>query len=171
MTVPEAIKGRFSVRKYQSQPVNDSELQKVLEAARFSQSAKNLQDWRFIVVRDRAMKNRLATAAKGQSFVAEAPVVIACCGTGVDYVMTCGQHSYPIDVAIAMENMALTAHELGLGTCWLGAFYEEQVKELLKVPEDDVRVVGLLTLGYPAVQAPGKRRKPLDEIVCYEAWS
>lgn len=85
--------------------------------------------------------------------------------------MTCGQHTYNLDVAIAMENMCLTAYELGLGTCWLGAFYEDQVKDLLGIPEDGVRVVGLLTIGYPAVQAPDKRREPLETIVRYEKWS
>ncbi len=89
--------------RYSSAPVKDGELEQVLEAARWSQSAKNLQDWRFIVVRDSSSKKRLAEAAKGQSFVAEAPVVIVCCGIDTGYVMTCGQASYPIDAAIAME--------------------------------------------------------------------
>ena len=174
MTVFEAIRQRFSVRAYKDQPVEEEKLQRVLEAARLAPSAGNRQEWRFVVVRDAALRQALVGAANSQAFVGQAPVVIAACAAGdqhVQHVMTCGQHSYPIDVAIAMENMALTAHELGLGTCWLGAFYEQQVKELLKVPEDDVRVVGLLTIGYPAVQATGKRRKPLDEIVCYETWS
>ena len=171
MTVLEAIKNRFSVRKYLPKPVSEDDLNTILEAARFSQSAKNLQDWRFIVVREESMRQKLAVAAKGQQFVQEAPVVIACCGIGTDYVMTCGQHSYSIDVAIAMENMALAAHELGLGTCWLGAFYEDQVKDLLMIPKEDVRVVGLLTIGYPAVQSPPKNRMPLDKTVSFEKWS
>jgi len=170
MTVLDAIKGRFSVRKYLDKPVGDDELRAVLEAARFSQSAKNLQDWKFIVVRDESMRRKLVDAARGQKFVSEAPVVIVCCGVGTDYVMACGQHSYTLDVAIAMENMALAAHELGLGTCWLGSFYEDEVKRLLSIPEEDVRVVGMLTLGYPASTPPPKKRKSLDEIVSYEKW-
>ena len=171
MTVLEAIKGRFSVRKYTSQPVSDSALATILEAARLSQSANNFQDWRFVVVRDESLKKKLVPAAKNQGFVAKASVVIACCGINTDYVMTCGQTTYNLDVAIAMENMCLTAYELGLGTCWLGAFYEDQVKNLLEIPEDGVRIVGLLTIGYPAVQAPEKRREPLETIVRYEKWS
>ncbi|MBT4485182.1 MAG: nitroreductase [Candidatus Latescibacteria bacterium] len=170
MSVLDAIKGRFSVRHYLPEPVSENDLNTIIEAARFSQSAKNLQDWKFIVVRDEKMRQKLSVAAKGQSFVAQAPVVIACCGTGIDYVMTCGQHAYNLDVAIAMENMALTAYELGLGTCWLGAFYEDQIKIVLSIPEDDVRVVGLLTIGRPSDQRPEKRRKKLDEIVRYETW-
>ena len=171
MRVIDAINGRFSVRSYLTKPVNESDLHTILEAARLSQSAKNLQDWRFIIVRDESMRKMLAIAAKGQQFVAAAPVVIVCCGIGTEYVMTCGQHSYPIDVAIAMENMALVAYELGLGTCWLGAFYEDQVKKYLKIPEDDMRVVGLLTVGYPAVQGRAKNRKPPEDIIRYEKWS
>ena len=170
MTILETIKGRFSVRNYLSEPVSEKDLETILEAARLSQSAKNLQDWRFIVVREKSKRQELSVAAKGQRFVAEAPVTIVCCGIGTDYVMTCGQHSYSLDVAIAMENMALTAHELGLGTCWLGAFYEGQVKKALSIPEEDVRVVGMLTVGRPAVQAPEKRRMEIDEIVMYDKW-
>jgi len=180
MTVFEAIKGRFSVRSYQTKPLSDSDLHTILEAGRHSQSAKNLQDWRFVIVRDESKRKMLAIAANGQQFVAEAPVVIVCCGVGTKYMMTCGQHSYYIDVAIAMENMALVAYELGLGTCWLGAFYEDQVKKLLKIPEDDVRVVGLLTVGYPArfhriintlVKGQAKKRKSQEDIIRYEKWS
>ena len=182
MTVLEAIKNRFSVRTYLSKPVNEDDLSAILEAAQYSQSAKNLQDWRFIIVRDEAKRRKLVDAAKGQRFVGEAPVVIVCCGINPDYVMTCGQHSYSIDVAIAMENMALVAYERGLGTCWLGAFYEDQVKYLLNIPDEDVRVVGMLTLGYPALDAtlrgkvkkskfsPVKNRHPLETIIKYEKW-
>ena len=117
------------------------------------------------------MRKKLSVAAKGQQFVGEAPVVIVCCGTSIDYIMTCGQAAYALNVAIAMENMALVAHELGLGTCWLGAFYEDQVKELLGIPGSDVRVVGMLTLGYPADQMRQKNRYPIEKIVNYERWS
>ena len=170
MTVIDAIKKRFSVRTYHNEPVDESVLSCILEAAQYAQSAKNLQDWRFIVIRDQEKRSELSIAAKNQSFVAEAPVIIVCCGVGTDYIMTCGQHSYPIDVAIAMENMALTAHEAGLGTCWIGAFYEERVKELLSIPKEGVRVVGMLTIGYPAVPSPQKRRKKIEDIVNYECW-
>ena len=171
MSVFDTIKGRFSVREYQTKPVSDDDLKIILEAARISQSAKNFQDWKFIVVRNNTMRQKLAKAAREQRYVAEAPVVIVCCGINTDYIMTCGQHSYYLDVAIAMDNMILVAHELGLGTCWLGAFYEDKVKELLSIPPgQEVRIVGLLTLGYPAIQAPEKRRKPLEEIIMYERW-
>jgi len=170
MTVLEAIKSRFSVRKYQTKPVEEHFIASILEAARFSQSAKNLQNWHFIVVRDATTRRCLMEAAKGQAFVAEAPVVIVCCGTHTEYVLSCGQYGYSLNVAIAMENMALVAHELGLGTCWVGSFYEDRVKECLGIPAEGIRVVGMLTLGYPAVSMPPKNRHPLESIVKYERW-
>ncbi|MFC1541124.1 nitroreductase family protein, partial [Candidatus Latescibacterota bacterium] len=169
--VLDAVKSRYSVRSYTSEPIGDSELSDILEAARFSQSAKNFQDWRLIVVRDREMKRKLVPACRNQHFIEEASVLIVCCGINIDYVMTCGQHTYNLDVAIAMENMALTAHDIGLGTCWLGAFYEDQVKELLGIPRDGVRIVGILAVGHPKERkTPVKNREPLETIVKYESW-
>jgi len=128
-----------------------------------------MQEWRFVVVRDKAARERLGKAAKNQFFVGQAPVVIVACATVVDYVMSCGQLSYPVDVSIALEHMALQAVEEGLGTCWVCAFHEAEVKAICGIPER-ARVVALLPLGYPA-EAPGPRpRKGLDEIVSYETF-
>jgi nitroreductase len=110
----------------------------------------------------------LAEAARNQEFVGQAPVVIAACGTS-DLIMTCGRPAYAVDVAIAVDHMTLAAFSLGLGTCWIGAFYEGQVKKILGVP-DEVRVVALLPLGYPAGPAKATPRKSLEEVVAYEHW-
>ena len=80
-----------------------------------------MQEWKFVVVRDPATRLKLMKAAANQSFVAQAPVVIVACGIVVDLVMSCGQLSYPVDVAIAVDHMALQAVEEGLGTCWVCA--------------------------------------------------
>jgi nitroreductase len=169
MELMEAIKRRRSVRSYQDKAVEEEKLLRVLEAGRLAPSAKNMQDWRFIVVKDPGLRLKLAEAAKNQAFVGQAPVVIVACGTS-DYVMTCGQLTYPIDVSIAVDHMTLAAVEEGLGTCWIGAFYEEKVKEILEIPQS-IRVVALLPLGYPA-QPPSKAtpRKNLKEIVAYDKW-
>ncbi len=109
-------------------------------------------------------------AAKNQPFVGEAPVVIVCCAKTDNHVMTCGQMCYPIDMAIAIEHMALEATEEGLGTCWIGAFHEDQVKEILGIPQD-IRVVELLALGYPAKpSSTPKNRLSIEEIVMHERW-
>ena len=166
----EAIKKRYSVRSYQDCAVEKEKLDSILEAARLAPSANNKQEWRFIVVRDKDIRQRLMQVAKDQAFVGQAPVVIACCAKTDSHVMTCGQQCYPIDVAIAIEHMALKATDEGLGTCWVGAFYEDKVKEILDIPQD-IRVVQLLTLGYPVKLKPSpKDRLRLKEIVMYDGW-
>ncbi len=168
MDVMEAILGRKSIRSFLERPVEDEKLNAVLDAGRLAPSARNLQDWRFIVVRDPATRKRLAEAARDQEFVGQAPVVIAACGTS-DMVMTCGQPAYALDVAIAVDHMTLAAVAEGLGTCWIGAFYEDKVKQILGIPEH-VRVVALLPIGYPAQTPRSTPRKKLDEVVAYERW-
>ena len=170
MDVMEAIRKRRSVRSYKDRPVEREKLDKILEAARLAPSASNRQEWRFIVVQDKDTRKRLAQAAKGQAFVGEAPVVIACCAETDNHLMTCGQICYPIDVAIAIEHMALKAADEELGTCWIGAFYEEKVRGILGIPRD-IRVVELLVVGYPAKLSSGsKDRLSIEEIVMYDRW-
>lgn len=171
MQVFEAIRSRYSVRSYQDRPVEEEKLARVLEAARLAPSAGNRQEWRFVVVRDAETRQRLMAAAGGQRFVGEAPVVIAACAVHEGYVMTCGQLTYPIDVAIALEHIALQAVEEGLGTCWIGRCDEAQVKEILGIPTgESVRLVDLMTLGYAADSPREKSRLGLDEIVMHERW-
>jgi nitroreductase len=170
MDLFEAIQKRHSVRRYADRPVEEEKLIKVLEAARLAPSAKNRQAWKFIVIRDPDLRRQMIDAARGQRFVGQAPVIIACCGLDPAYHMTCGQQADLIDTAIAIEHMALMATSLGLGTCWIGAFYQDQVKRLLHIP-DPVHVVELMTLGYPAGSEFKTSRKSLNEIVCYERWN
>jgi len=168
--VLEAIKKRQSVRSYQDKEIPEEILQQILEAGRLAPSAKNTQSWKFIVVRDKALRKKLVPACKDQEFVGEASVVIAGCGTNPDYVMSNGEHAYSIDLAIALEHMSLEAASLGLGTCWIGSFYQDQVKEILGVPER-VRIVNLLILGYPKKLGLKTGRKPLSEIICYDKYT
>lgn len=170
MDVLEALKGRRSIRQYSPRMVEDEKLAKVLEAARISPSARNLQDWKFIVVRDADIKARLVNATLGQTFVGQAPVIIVACGTDPEGVMTCGQHRYTIDLSIATAYMILEAYEQGLGTCWLGRFDEKQVKEILNIP-DPVRVVAMTPLGYPAENPAQRPRKAMEQIICYDTYS
>ncbi len=170
MDVYEAIRTRKSVRAYLDKEVPGDVLSRILEGARLAPSAKNLQEWRFVVVRDPRTREKLARAARNQAFVAQAPVVLACCAETDGHVMTCGQACYPIDVAIAIDHITLCAVAEGLGTCWIGAFFEDQVKEILGIPPH-IRVVELLPLGYPKDPSPvPKRRLPLERIVRWERW-
>lgn len=170
MDVYDAIRTRKSVRSYLDKPVPDTVLRRLLDAARMAPSASNRQEWRFIVVRNPETRMHLMQAAKGQAFVAEAPVVLACCAETDGHVMTCGQPCYPIDVAIAIDHLTLAAVTEGLGTCWIGAFEEEAVQVVLGIPRG-VRVVELLTLGYPVdPESTSKQRLSLRDIVKYETW-
>ncbi|MCX7047374.1 MAG: nitroreductase family protein [Candidatus Sumerlaeota bacterium] len=171
MELLKAIQDRHSVRKFKNQPVAREILQRVLEAARLAPSASNRQEWRFVVVEDASRRAALSMAANQQRFVGEAAVVIAACAETDEHVMSCGEKCYPIDVAIALEHIALQATDEGLGTCWVGAFNAAKVKEILGIPAH-VKVVQLMALGYPADPIiPEKRRKEMKEIVCFEKWS
>ncbi len=169
MEVRKAIQSRRSIRSYKSLEVEEEKLLRVLDAGRLSPSAGNRQERRFVVVSDARKRKALSEVANNQSFVAEAPLVIAACSVETEYIMKCGQPAYPIDTAIAVDHMTLQAVEEGLGTCWIGAFDEKKAKEILDIP-DNVRIVQLLTLGYPSTVPRPTPRKNLDEIVMREKW-
>ncbi len=170
MNVMDAVKKRKSIRHFKDKQVEEEKLNIILEAGRLAPSASNKQEWRFVIIRDLKIKEKLISAAGGQAFVGEAPVVIAACAQTDGHIMTCGQYCYPIDVAIALDHMTLAAVELELGTCWIGKFDEEKVKNILGIPAE-IRVVELMPLGYPADPSPvEKRRLPLSEIVRYDRW-
>ena len=145
-------------------------LGKVLEAARLSPSACNNQPWRFIAVTDKEMREKLFSAYNHEWFV-KAPVIIVACSIPSEAWSRLDKEEYwKIDTAIAMQSLVLVAHDLGLGTCWIGAFNETKVKEVLSIPKE-VRVVAMTPLGYPSEQkGPVKERKPMNEIVHYERW-
>lgn len=167
----DIVRKRKSVRNYTDTPLSDETLREILEAARLAPSAKNLQEWKFIVVRDEQTKRALVEVAKGQRFVGDAAAVIAGVATYTTYTMTNGVPACHVDLAIAMEHIALAAAEKGIGTCWIGAFYQERAKELLDVP-DDCLVVALMTLGYPEEELvpEEKPRKSMEEILCWERY-
>ena len=167
MDVFTAISERKSVRKYHDKAVGEDALSRVLEAGRIAPSAGNRQDWKFVVVRDRETRRELAIAAKGQMFLEQAPLVIVGCAIEPTYIMMCGQSAGVIDVSIAFSFMMLKATELGLGTCWIGAFDEAAVKKILGVP-DPVRVVAMTSLGFADEVPAGRPRKGFDEVFCQD---
>ncbi len=170
MDLYEAIRTRKSVRAWRDRPVPEDALARVLDAARLAPSARNMQEWRFVVVSDPALRRRLGADAAGQAFVGAAPIVLACCAESDGRVMRCGQAAYPIDVAIAMDHLSLAAAAEGLGTCWIGSFDEGKVREILGIPPA-VRVVQLMPLGFPVDPSPvEKQRLATSEIVHRERW-
>ena len=167
MDIYEIIKKRRSVRAYENRPVTDEILNRLLEAARWAPSARNLQPWKFIVVRDEKRRKDLADAANQQLFLAQAPIIIAAVGLDPGYLMSCQVPAYAVDVAIAVDHLTLAAAAEGLGTCWIGAFSQDRVRSILGVPGSQ-KVVALVPLGYPADEPVPRTRKPVQDLVCYD---
>lgn len=167
MDIYTLIKQRRSVRAYQDRPVPEEVLERLLEAARWAPSARNLQRYKLVVVRNEQRRQALAQAACEQSFIAQAPVVLAAVTLEPERIMTCAVPAGPMNVSIAMDHLMLAATAEGLGTCWIGAFEQDPVKAILGVPES-YRVEVLMPVGYPADQPGEKTRKKLDELVCEE---
>jgi nitroreductase len=168
MDVLKAIDTRRSVRKYKQGLVPDGDLKKILEAGRLAPSAGNKQPWGFIVVRDSERRKRLAEAARNQMWTADAGALLA---VFADSVNSPGPYSKwtERDPMIAVESMILAAWSLGYGTCWIGAFEEDKVNRLLKIPEDK-KVICLLPIGVPAEIPDPKPRRAFKEVFHTESF-
>jgi len=184
MEVLEAIKTRRSIRKYKATPVDDKTIQLVLEAARWAPSWANTQCWRFIVVRDSNLKGELAQALLEKTSgvpnpatdaIRNAPVVIVACaelgksGYFEGKPATDKGDWYMFDVALAMQNLTLVAHSLGLGTVHVGLFDAKKAAGILEVPQGFC-VVSMTPLGYPDQEPKIRPRKELPEIVFYDKY-
>ena len=165
----ELVRSRYACRSYQPRPIEQDKLLRVLEAVRLAPSGSNRQPWKFVVVYDPEVKRRLVRACANQTFIATAPVVVAGCGLMPDRMMSCGVPGDPVDVAIAMEHLSLAATAEGLASCWIVAFSQDEVREVLAVPPT-VKVIELMTLGYPADRLRVKPRKPIAEIISIDHW-
>ena len=168
MDVFEAIKGRRSVREFESTLVKEKDLEKILDAARWAPSAGHSQPLELVVVKDQSQKERLARAALGQTFIAEVPVAIVVCAnvarTSRRYGRR-GEELYCIqDTAAATQNIHLASYALGYATCWVGAFNEDAVAEVIKVPAG-VRPVAIVPIGTPAEKPSPPQRLPLSKIM------
>jgi nitroreductase len=170
----EAVKGRRSIRAFKTDDVSQEIVKKLIDAARWASSAGNIQPWEFIIVRKPEIKRRLAEAALDQTFIEEAPLVIVVCANenrSSQGYGTRGKTLYCIqDTAAAIQNINLVAYSLGLGTCWVGAFEEEEAREILNIP-NGIRPVAIVPVGYSTETPPPRRsRRPINQIVHYEAF-
>lgn len=160
----ETIYKRRSVRVYKDQSIEKEKIDKLIDAARLAPTAGNRQKFKLIIVNyeEKDLKKTLAVACNQQHFVGTASHIVA----GIsepDYKW------HQVDTAIVLEHIVLEAVELGLGTCWIGAFKEDDVKKILKIPEDK-KVVALLIIGYPDENPPSKPRKDVSELVSYNRY-
>lgn len=165
----ELIRKRYSVRAYQSTPIEEETLQRILEAAVLAPTAANRQSFQIIVVKTVGKEEQLKAVYPNPWF-AQAPLVVCACGLPQqNWVRRDGKNYMDVDVAIMMDHLILAAANEGLGTCWIGAFDPNPLRKLLNLPLD-VEPIALTPLGYPADQPGPKRRKPISDLVRYERW-
>jgi nitroreductase len=181
MALLDLIRQRKSVRDFLDKPVEREKIMMCLEAARLAPSESNSQPWRFIVVDDKELKNRLCDAAFGglyfiNTFCKTAPVIVAVISEKSKFIarvggMFRGIKYYLIDIGITCEHFVLEAEELGLGTCWIGWFNERAVKSVLNIPQNK-KIDILIALGYydRAKLGPEHGREPMDKIASFNAY-
>ena len=169
MNIYEIIEKRRSVRSYREDEILEETLDKVLEAGRMAPSSHNAQEYKFVVVKDASTRKALADAAN-QRFIAQAPVIIAGVALNPEEIMDSDVPAYPVDLSIALDHMTLAAVEEDLGTCWIGAFDQAKVKQILGVPEQ-YKVMALLPMGIPYDDPGVKSRKKIKDLVCFDMFS
>ena len=175
------IKKRRSIRKYIDKPVEDEKIIQLLESARLAPSGSNTQPWHFIVVKSEVTREKLAEASHKQKWMLSAPVFIVCvadirCRISDDVDISLNEASPQVelkqiirDTSISVGHVLLEADNLGLGTCWVAWFTQEEIRPILNIPEDKY-VVGVITVGYANELPDARPRKNLEEIVHYESW-
>ncbi len=173
MDIFQVFRDRRSIRRYRDTPVEQEKIEHILEAARLAPSWKNLQCWHFIVINEEARRHELLDAFHpdnpGTKAVASAPVIIVVCADPKLSGVENGIEYYIADTAMAFEHLCLAAHALGMGTCWMGWFDEQKIKDSLQIPAG-IKVVGVTPLGYPDQQPNQRPRKELSDIVSLNQW-
>ncbi|RLG54147.1 MAG: nitroreductase [Thermoproteota archaeon] len=160
MSLVDVILSRRSIRKYERKDIPQDILNKILEAGRQAPSARNIQPWHFIVITDEKIKEKLSQG-RYNWFIREAPITIVGCAD-----LNSSRKWAVIDTTIALQNMVIAAWALGIGSCWIGDFVEDEVKKLLNVP-NGWKVVALISFGYPAEHPTTREKKTLEEIVSF----
>ncbi len=168
MDFQEISEKRYSVRGYKSDPVPEDMLAKVLRAARLAPTAANRQAFKVVVWRTDTARESLLKIYQRQWFV-QPPIVIGVVGfPGESWVRSDNRNYVDVDAAIVMDHMVMAATDLGLGTCWVGAFDPDQARDVLKLPPEAEPIV-FTPLGFPADDPKERKRKPLDELAQWEA--
>ena len=155
----------ISVRSYQDKAVGDELLMKVLEAARFAPSACNNQPLSFIIIRESI--KRLQTVYNRDWFLNAPAVILVSYDRNSSWKRGDGKEYGEVDAAIAMDHITLAAAELGLGTCWIGAFNAVEAHKVLLLPENIIPVA-FTPIGFPAPSKVSKKRKELKDLIHWE---
>lgn len=170
MDIYDLIEKRRSVRVFREDPIPSESMDKLKNAMRLAPSAHNAQSYKFILVTEPELKKQIAEAASSQRFIATAPVVIVAVSTMPEDTLSSGISTFAMDVAIALDHLTLVAVEENLGTCWIGSFDEDPIKQLLSIP-DECKVVAIMPIGTPYDDPAVKSRKKIGELFCKEIFS
>ncbi len=169
MELLSEIQSRKTVRSFLPEPIEENSLDRILDAGRLAPSAKNRQPWRFIVIQDRELKEKLKEAAYGDERFEQAPAAVAACTTNIGYKMPNGELSYPIDISFAVSYMMLQAEHEKLGTALITTYQEDKIKNLLTIPYT-MKVVMILLIGKPVQDHNQSVRLPKNRVVAYDHW-
>jgi nitroreductase len=178
MEFMDVVMARRSVRSFSDKDIKEKDFTKMFESARIAPSWANRQCWSYILVRDNEKIKKL-DGRLINSWMKHAKAIIIACGDPKKSGSRNGMEYYLVDVSISMEHLVLTATDLGLGTCWIGGFDEEKVKQILDIPEK-IKVVALIPIGYPSGEGlrnkmlskfiGSNKRKSMEKLVHYEKW-
>ncbi len=167
MELSEAIKNRRSIRSFKPDPIPEKDLTKIFNAGRWAPSSGNTQPLEMVIIKNEKRKKKLAEAAGGQSFIAEAPIAIVACANIPRTAETYGDRGRNMyifqDTATAIQNILLRAYSLGYGTCWIGSFHDEEVSKVIKAPEW-IRPLAIVPIGRADEDPEAPPRRELEEI-------
>ncbi len=155
----KSIKCRRSIRNYQTAEIPEDVLEELIDCARLAPTARNTQPWEFIIIKDKDTLDNIGRLASHGPFIKDAAACIIVCSDDYDYFLE--------DCSAATENILVAAQSLGIGSCWVaghGKKYAEQIKEMLNIPKD-IHVVSLIPLGYPGNNAPGVKKRELNDVI------
>lgn len=173
MELSEAIRKRRSIRVFKAGKISKREILEILELGTYAPSAGNMQPWVFVLVENKAQRERLAHAALGQSFIADASFVIVVCANQARSAAQYGRRGYELysiqDTAACVENILLAITNKGFGACWVGAFNETAVKKIINCPEN-IKPVAIIPVGIPGEVPEMPERDKLDDILHYETF-
>jgi len=173
MDIFQVLHERRSIRKFTEEPVAWDQIVKIIDAAMSAPSSGNLQNWKFVIITDTEKRKAIAEASLQQYWMEKAPVHIVVCSAMSrikQYYGVRGERLYAIqNCAAAVQNMLLTAHALGLGACWVGAFDENEVQRVIGNP-DDVRIETIIPIGHPDEQPPEPLRYKIENTCFFESY-
>ena len=158
MSIVESVLSRRSIRKFQQREISQEQLDLILEAGQKAPSALNKQPWHFIIVSDDEKKRALSKGLFNR-FIKDAPIAIIGCA----HKDRIGGKWSQISTTIALQNMVIAGWAMGIGSCWVGEFNEDKVRQLLQIPSN-YNIVAIIPFGYPAKIPKPRRRKPIEKI-------